>query len=295
MIVGVDIDGVCAALGQEWLHRYNVDWNDDLCLEDIKTWAIHEYVKPECGQKIYDYLNAAIYLRVEPVTGALMGVRALRELGHRVIFVTSSPRGTQGAKLDWLLTHGFLEGQGEYGDGRVYPDYIECSDKALIACHALVDDRASTIASFPGHGLLFADHHNGEAQDRLPCARTWDEVVSWVVDLEKAMALHPTEQRCPRQTHGFRQIVDRLYAVHLDKNADYSPANILGTGEIGGVVRLWDKMARLLSLEGFNIEVKFLGYTGPKAARNESLDDTLIDLANYAIILKLLREGNWGC
>jgi hypothetical protein len=61
------------------------------------------------------------------------------------------------------------------------------------------------------------------------------------------------------------------------------------------VVRLWDKMARLLSLEGFNIEVKFLGYTGPKAARNESLDDTLIDLANYAIILKLLREGNWGC
>lgn len=106
--------------------------------------------------------------------------------------------------------------------------------------------------------------------------------------------LHETEIRSPNQAARFREIVDEMYETHLDKNADYSPANVLGVGEIGIVVRLWDKMTRLLNLLGFEVDVRFVGYRGPKEAKNESITDTYMDMSVYAIIGRLYREGKWG-
>jgi len=106
--------------------------------------------------------------------------------------------------------------------------------------------------------------------------------------------LHETEVRCPNQSARFREILDEMYLTHLDKNADYSPANVLGVGELGIVVRLWDKMTRLMNLLGFEVQVKFVGYHGPKEAKNESITDTYMDMSVYAIIGRLYREGRWG-
>ena len=105
---------------------------------------------------------------------------------------------------------------------------------------------------------------------------------------------HETERKNPNQAARFKEIIEEMYQVHLDKNADYSPANVLGVGEIGLVVRLWDKMTRLMNLLGFEIDVKFVEYRGPKEARNESITDTYMDMAVYAIIARLYREGKWG-
>jgi hypothetical protein len=41
---------------------------------------------------------------------------------------------------------------------------------------------------------------------------------------------HPTEITSPVQCVSFLDTIMRMYRVHLQKNADYSPANILGTG-----------------------------------------------------------------
>lgn len=107
--------------------------------------------------------------------------------------------------------------------------------------------------------------------------------------------LHPTEVRCPEQVKAFREILGGMMRTHLKKNADYSPANIMGTGEIGVVTRLWDKTARLMNLVGFKIDINMpVEFVEPKEPRNESIDDTYSDLAVYAIIGKLLRSGDWG-
>ena len=105
---------------------------------------------------------------------------------------------------------------------------------------------------------------------------------------------HFTEERCPEQVREFRKMIEEMYKVHLDKNADYSTANILGTGEIGVVVRLWDKMCRLMSLYGFRVKVSGVEFTPPREPKNESIDDTLLDAANYSIIMRILRKGKWG-
>ena len=97
-----------------------------------------------------------------------------------------------------------------------------------------------------------------------------------------------------KQYGEFRNITNKMYHTHVRKNMDYSPANILGTGEIGLVTRLWDKMARLMNLVGIKMEVEFKGIEKPKEAKNESIEDTFMDGAVYNVIGMLLRKGVWG-
>jgi len=79
------------------------------------------------------------------------------------------------------------------------------------------------------------------------------------------------------------EIVDELYALMLSKHADYGPLNIAKSpgGPINGLrVRMWDKMARINHLVDNGAD-----------AKNEPLEDSFKDLANYAIIgLMVLRE-----
>jgi nucleoside 2-deoxyribosyltransferase len=103
-----------------------------------------------------------------------------------------------------------------------------------------------------------------------------------------------TELNSPIQVQAFREIIGKMYRLHIAKNCDYSPANILGTGEIGLATRLWDKMARLLNLVGFNLKVQLGTYEKSRNPKNESLDETYFDLAVYAIIGLLLRHDQWG-
>jgi hypothetical protein len=65
------------------------------------------------------------------------------------------------------------------------------------------------------------------------------------------------------------------------KQRDYGSRNISEFGEIGILMRVWDKICRLKNL---------MGKENPK---NESIDDSWLDMANYAIIAILVRRGIW--
>lgn len=55
-IFAVDVDDVCLDLNSVWLEDYNQVYNDNLKTEDITDWIITKFVKPECGNKIFDLL-----------------------------------------------------------------------------------------------------------------------------------------------------------------------------------------------------------------------------------------------
>ena len=106
--------------------------------------------------------------------------------------------------------------------------------------------------------------------------------------------LHLTEQRCPEQCQAFAETVGKMYRTHLAKNNDYSPANILLTGEVGLATRLWDKIARILNLTGFVLRVEKGDFNKPIEAANEPMEDAYVDAAVYSVIGLLLRQGKWG-
>ena len=88
-IILVDVDGVTLCLDAEWFKRYNEDWGDNLKPEHVTRWAVHEFVKPSCGKRIYDYLLMPdLYDNVPLIAGALDGIMTLRNAVHRVVFLS---------------------------------------------------------------------------------------------------------------------------------------------------------------------------------------------------------------
>jgi hypothetical protein len=80
-------------------------------------------------------------------------------------------------------------------------------------------------------------------------------------------------------------ITNELTAILLKKQQDYGSFNIAHApgGAMNGLrVRMHDKLARLNNLVD----------TG-NTPNYESVEDTLIDLANYAIIGLLVQRGQW--
>jgi len=77
-------------------------------------------------------------------------------------------------------------------------------------------------------------------------------------------------------------IATQIAYVVISKQHDYGHDNILGFGDKGLVVRMWDKVSRL----------KNLIWNGSGIAKHESIQDTFIDIAGYAII-GLMLEKEW--
>jgi hypothetical protein len=81
-------------------------------------------------------------------------------------------------------------------------------------------------------------------------------------------------------------IVNHLLQTLYDKHKDYGPMNIAGApgGPMNGLrVRMYDKLARLNNLLDTGDTPKY-----------ESIEDTLLDLANYAIIGLLVQRNQWA-
>jgi hypothetical protein len=87
----------------------------------------------------------------------------------------------------------------------------------------------------------------------------------------------------------FLDSVSKVYTeaeeLLVSKHRDYGPKNISGSpgGPINGLrVRMHDKLARINNLYESGVEPE-----------NESLRDSFIDMANYALIALLVIDGNW--
>ena len=82
--------------------------------------------------------------------------------------------------------------------------------------------------------------------------------------------------------NAFWDIVNEALVIFIRKQLDYGPGNIAKFGFAGVLVRMSDKMERLMHLATLGQE-----------PRNESIEDTLIDIANYALIGLMCLRGKW--
>jgi len=83
-----------------------------------------------------------------------------------------------------------------------------------------------------------------------------------------------------------QKIYDELLAILVKKQIDYGPYNIWnapGGATNGLMVRMSDKLERLKNLIYKKV-----------TPNNESLEDSFVDLANYAIIALMVQRGVWA-
>jgi len=83
-----------------------------------------------------------------------------------------------------------------------------------------------------------------------------------------------------------QKIYDELLAILVKKQIDYGPLNVWnapGGATNGLMVRMSDKIERLKNLIYKQIK-----------PNNESLEDSFVDLANYAVIALMVQRGVWA-
>jgi hypothetical protein len=78
----------------------------------------------------------------------------------------------------------------------------------------------------------------------------------------------------------FSAITCKMLKTFIKKNKDYGKGNILDTGELGIIFRINDKIRRLQNLT-----------QNEKDPENETINDTWLDIAVYAVIAIMYRKG----
>ena len=112
--------------------------------------------------------------------------------------------------------------------------------------------------------------------------------------IDQANSEYQIKVRYPKTLEKFKEIQVEQLELFCKKQLDYGPSNIgLGKGIVekpedirlsamGLGIRMQDKISRFLNLS-----------MNDKEPNNESLDDTLIDIANYAIMSLIVRNKQW--
>ena len=121
------------------------------------------------------------------------------------------------------------------------------------------------------------------------------EIIGDRIAIMKKKRNTDVEEVYPRMCVSFETITDEMFELFKKKQSDYGPTNI-GMGNrtidtdgdveksmIGLTVRMNDKIQRLMNL-----------VLDRKSPQIESFEDTLIDIANYAVMAKLVINKEWG-
>jgi len=174
--IGVDVDDVTLDFVGILLEVYNSEWGDNLAVDDITDWYLAKFVKPECDKKVYEYFeDPSLYWAANPIDNAIAGIKFLRLLGHRVVFITHSSLGSSGAKYKKLKELGILDDAN---------DYIEAKDKTLVKFDFIIDDKPKTISDYKlGVPVVFTRPWNKD-MNHQPRVNSWLEIV----DLFRIMA-----------------------------------------------------------------------------------------------------------
>lgn len=90
-----------------------------------------------------------------------------------------------------------------------------------------------------------------------------------------------------------RGYYSEAFAILCERQRRYGPANILAAGTWGVIEQLSNKVERARAqIRGEVVDGKIvIDHLGDQ--REAILRDSLLDLANYAIILLALRDGEW--
>jgi len=103
LIIGVDVDNVICNTSETVLKYYNKRADDNLTTEDIKTYYIEDYVKPNWKDGFYNiFLNKTIWKNINEIKDCRKYINKLIENDYRIIFVTSTEPYNYYKKSKWL-------------------------------------------------------------------------------------------------------------------------------------------------------------------------------------------------
>lgn len=184
MKILLDQDQILCKWTERLLEWYNKDYGTKLTIADIKGWNISEYLGPQ-GR---DFMRSCMrwpefYTRLEPVEGAIEGVKQLLDWGHEVRIVTAVPSSagiSYHGKQQWVRDHlPFFD----------LENFFALKKKNEVKGDLLFDDGGHNIDAAMKEGdrkVVVMDYawNQGVAAHRR--VKNWEEFLSYVSYLDYA-------------------------------------------------------------------------------------------------------------
>jgi 5' nucleotidase, deoxy (Pyrimidine), cytosolic type C protein (NT5C) len=142
--------------------------------QPFRQWVVADQVGDEAYRWLFDEgVRYGLFRHGHVITGAMLGVRALKAAGHDLIVVTHRPENAVQDTLAWLDFH--------FGKEDPYPwsgvSILSGGEpKTSVSFHALVDDSPANVqAAYDADrvGIMFAadwNGHDGQTWETLPGA-----------------------------------------------------------------------------------------------------------------------------
>lgn len=171
--IAIDLDTVLNNLNDEWLKRYNADYDDNITNGDLLTWNIASFVK--CGNKIYDYLKEPGFFRnLKPQPNAIEVTKWLEDYFDLCIATAYVPEACVD-KAEWV---------DKYFPHIGSKNIIFCNDKGKILTEYLIDDGGHNIEAFRGKGVVFDQPYNRYLTE-YPRVHNWMETQAYFAEALK--------------------------------------------------------------------------------------------------------------
>lgn len=140
MRIILDQDQILCLWSERILQWWNEDMGTSLTIDQITDWDVHKCLGPEGKYFIRSCIRYPEFYRdLDPVPGAIEGVRSLIDAGHDVIVATACPKMaaiSYVGKVEWLR--------------RLMPffpldNFVSIQRKSLLTGDLLFDDGAHNI------------------------------------------------------------------------------------------------------------------------------------------------------
>lgn len=168
----IDMDSVICDLMTEWHKRYNQDYQDNLNVQKLQCWRSEDYVKEECGEKIYDYLDEpGLFLSLTPLPNAVEVLRRLSKQ-YEILIVSSSRTYAYTEKEHWVEKHLPFIGKR---------NLIFTHRKDMIRGDLLFDDAPHNLLAFreTGRTAVAMDYPYNKDVD-VPRVKSWKDFEKWL-------------------------------------------------------------------------------------------------------------------
>lgn len=183
MRILLDQDQVLAKWVEKVLRWYNEDYKTNFTAADVTDyWAMEKILGPQ-GR---DFIRSCIrypdfYNDLEPVEGAIEGVKKLIDDGHDVVIVSAVPR------CGGISYHGKCHWLREYMPYFKLDNFIACSRKDVVLGDVLLDDAGHNIEKYMKTGrmaVLFDQPWNQHVTDFTRRAKGWPEFLKFIDEVK---------------------------------------------------------------------------------------------------------------
>ena len=168
-----------------WTKRILQYWNEDhpdrppMTTDDIQNWDHRTNMGPESELGLRAYMRYPFFYRdLEPIDGAVEGVRTLLDKGHEVRIVSSVPRSATMAyvgKIEWIRLH------MPYFD---ISHFYACPHKSELEGDLLLDDGLHNLEPWAKKGRTAVAMARPWNQGWSPRVESWEQFLHLVEELE---------------------------------------------------------------------------------------------------------------